>query len=565
MSSLYLVVVAAAAMIALAFPPRPIAEALLGAGDVNVGVVTIGLWLWKILFIAHACLAWILLRRAEAAARRPAKPAPLPAPGSGLRYATPDSWLTRDRAALALGSIIVIAIGLRAVGLGEGLWFDEIKMHLYYISEPFGRILVTYDNQNHHLLYSLLAKVSVLLFGDSPAALRLPSMAFGIASIWALYFFGTRVAGRGESLLAALLLAVSSHHVWFSQNARGYTGLLFFSLVSSALFLDLLRNRKPERWALSAAYAATIALAMYTHLTAAVLPLSHALIAAWAVWGPLQETERRPPPLPLVAGLVLAGTLSLQLYAPVFPQVSGVLFEPSYEGIDIEWKSPVWFIGEAVRGLVAGVPGGWLGLLAGVGVGGYGAHACWRRWSSAALTMALPVVVTGLAIVALGHNLWPRFFFFAAGFAVLIGLRGLFALANRLPRYGPSAATAVALLAALGSLTTVPGAWGPKQDFDAAEAFVEENASPEDAIVVSDMTQLPYAMWKGRDWHVVYDAAGLIEVEEAAPRTWLLYSFPTSLQALKPDLWERIETEYVEVRRFGGTVRGGDIHVMVRE
>ena len=561
----YMVIVAAAAMIALAFPPSPLAEALLGVGDVNAGAVTIGFWLWKVLFVVHACLLWVILRRADAAARRTTRSAPVPTPGPELRYAASDSWLTGNRAAIALGSIITVAIVLRIVGLGDGLWFDEIKMHLLYISEPLGRILVTYDDQNQHLLYSLLAKISVLAFGDSPAALRLPAVAFGVASVWAVYFFGVRVAGRGESLLAALLVAASSHHVWFSQNARGYTGLLFFTLVSSALFLDLLRNRRPERWTLSAAYGIAIALALYTHLTAGVLPLAHALIAGWALWGPLQETERRPAPLPLLAGLVLAGTLSLQLYAPVLPQVGGVLFEPSFEGTDIEWKSPVWFVGEAVRSLVAGVPGGWLGLLAGIGVGGYGAYACWQRWSSAALTMMLPVLVTGLAIVVLGHNLWPRFFFFAAGFAVLIGLRGLFSLADRLPRHGPVAAAAVTVLAALGSLLTVPGAWGPKQDYDGAEAFVVGSAAPEDAIVVADMTELPYAMWKGRDWHVVADAAGLVVVEEAAARTWLLYSFPTSLQALKPDLWERIETEYREARRFGGTVRGGDIHVMVRE
>ena len=42
--------------------------------------------------------------------------------------------------------------------------------------------------------------------------------------------------------------------------------------------------------------------------------------------------------------------------------------------------------------------------------------------------MVLPAVLTAGGIMALGHNLWPRFFFFSAGFAVLIAIRGAFVL-----------------------------------------------------------------------------------------------------------------------------------------
>jgi hypothetical protein len=38
-----------------------------------------------------------------------------------------------------------------------------------------------------------------------------------------------------------------------------------------------------------------------------------------------------------------------------------------------------------------------------------------------------------------------------------------------------------------------------------------------------------------------------------------------SLQALEPDVWERVDSEYREVMRVRGTVGGGDIWVMVKE
>ena len=44
-----------------------------------------------------------------------------------------------------------------------------------------------------------------------------------------MYLFGTEAANRKEGLLGAALLTFSYQHVWFSQNARGYTALLFLN------------------------------------------------------------------------------------------------------------------------------------------------------------------------------------------------------------------------------------------------------------------------------------------------------------------------------------------------
>ena len=44
-----------------------------------------------------------------------------------------------------------------------------------------------------------------------------------------------------HTLAAAGLLTVSYHHVWFSQNARAYTALLFFTLIATTLCLRMCR------------------------------------------------------------------------------------------------------------------------------------------------------------------------------------------------------------------------------------------------------------------------------------------------------------------------------------
>ena len=549
---------ALAALVAVGLPPDATARWLAGPDAPRLGSVATGFWIWKGLLLLHAI--------ALAAWARSARDGATAAPATPHGPDEPGGRLEAQRAAWIVGGLVLLGLGLRWIAVDQGLWFDEIKTQVRYVGQTLGTVVTTYDDQNQHLLYSVLARLASVALGEGAAALRLPAVLLGIASLWAVYRFGRVAATRLEGVLAAALLTVSYHHVWFSQNARGYTGLLLWTLLASAAFVRLLRNEERSRWSLAAWYGLTIALAMYTHLTAAVLPAAHGLIALGALWARRGGRRPRPAPGPLLVGLGLAGTLSVQLYAPVLPQLAAVLLEPSLEGVTIAWKNPLWLVTELAAGLGIGVPGGaWIllpaGLIALVGLWSHG-----RRSFAETAVLWLPAVLTAIAIVALGHNLWPRFFFFAAGFAVLIGIRGVLEAARRVaPRHGTRIAVALVTLAALGSLTTVPRAWGLKQDYDGAEAFVEARRAPGDAVVMLDMCILPYREYRGKDWRTVDSADGLAGVEAAHDRTWVVYTFPTSLEALQPDVWARVRSGYREAARYPGTVRGGDIVVMVRE
>ena len=45
-------------------------------------------------------------------------------------------------------------------------------------------------------------------------------------------------------------MATSYHHIWFSQNARGYTMIGFFALASTWLLLKAGETRRPRDYAL---------------------------------------------------------------------------------------------------------------------------------------------------------------------------------------------------------------------------------------------------------------------------------------------------------------------------
>ena len=105
-------------------------------------------------------------------------------------------------------------------------------------------IVTKFDSENQHFLFSILAHYSIQIFGDNAWALRLPAVFFGTGSIIASYLVGREVTDIPEALLATALVAFSYHQIWFSQNARGYTGLLFWTLISSWF---LIRGFKDNR------------------------------------------------------------------------------------------------------------------------------------------------------------------------------------------------------------------------------------------------------------------------------------------------------------------------------
>src|SRR5204863_9090573 len=141
----------------------------------------------------------------------------------------------------------------------------------------------------NHILYTLLARLSFLLFGESVWTLRLPAVLFGVGSIWAVYLFSCQVATWREGLLSAGFLMFSYHHVWFSQNARGYTALLFWALLGSSLFIQ---NLCRPKLLTTLAYAVVTALALYTHLTAMFVVAAHGLIYFWLL-GRKAAVQRR--------------------------------------------------------------------------------------------------------------------------------------------------------------------------------------------------------------------------------------------------------------------------------
>lgn len=163
------------------------------------------------------------------------------------------------------GGLLVLGLILRLPGLNQSFWYDEIMAMVMFFSESWQKLLTEMPVPNHQPLYSLLGKLCLLALGPEEWKLRLPALVFGALTPPALYLFGRRRLGERVGLIAGLLMAVGMWPVWFSQDARGYSAMIFFSILAVDFFLRTVNRPGPRAAALTAGVGA---LAMYSHMYA---------------------------------------------------------------------------------------------------------------------------------------------------------------------------------------------------------------------------------------------------------------------------------------------------------
>lgn len=487
-----------------------------------------------------------------------------------------NSTSVPSREWLWLGATLVIAIALRLLKLDAGLWYDEIDTLVHYTRMPTVELLTTYPSLNHHVLFTLEAKAAIELFGESAWALRLPAFMLGVASIWALWLVAQQVLSRLETRLSALLLAVSYHHVWFSQNARGYTGLLFFGLLATYF---LIRGSRAPSWKVWTAYAIASALAAYTHLTAVLFVASHFIVYLGVVVHRRFAAERgggRKPQLLLpLYGFALAGVLALLLYAPLLPQMIGTFTAvaapppPEVAASIAEWKSPLWMMAEVARsvGPVLGLALPAVLVIVVVGM------ASLRKTAPIVPAIFLLHIALTLAVLVAGSmRVWPRHFFIDIGFICIFLVHGTFVLSRLITDFlgrrfnwsvnAPAFAIASAALGIAASLFVLPRNYlYPKQDFVGARDFVETSRSQTSAVATLGLAIMPFADYYAPHWKPVNSLEEIQGLRQAHGQVWLVYAFPGVTERRYKEIVDYLSVTFERVERFQGTLGGGDILV----
>ncbi len=229
-------------------------------------------------------------------------------------------------AAILLVLITLLALALRLFRLdAQSLWYDE-GFSVYLARMGLAEITARTAVDIQPPLYYYLLHGWMQLFGDSSGTLRGFSLLFGVLSVPLSFAVARRLfGGHLAGLLAALLMAVSPLHIWYSQELRMYTLLTFLALLSSYLLLLIVRraepvpSNRPGRVAVDLllwiAFTLVSVAALYTHYFAFFV-LAFQGVYLLVAWG---RQGFHPARLGLAG--IASGVLSMLVYLPWLPNL----------------------------------------------------------------------------------------------------------------------------------------------------------------------------------------------------------------------------------------------------
>lgn len=164
--------------------------------------------------------------------------------------------------------ILIVSLGAfsRFYKLGaDSLWIDEIFTATRAKSSLVSLFIKTSEEASFG--YAPIDRLFVhfaFYFGKSEFIVRFPSVIFGLLTILLIYKLGMVLFNERVGLIAAFLLSVSTLHIEYSQQARYYVYVVFFSLLSLFFLYKALRENNKKFWLL---FIASIFVNVLSHLT----------------------------------------------------------------------------------------------------------------------------------------------------------------------------------------------------------------------------------------------------------------------------------------------------------
>lgn len=215
----------------------------------------------------------------------------------------------------ALLVIMVLAVIVRLEYINSSLHHDEAYSFVAFAHSLFTAI-TDYHLPNNHVFHSILVNFSTSMFGIQPWAVRLPAFTAGVLLVPAVYWLAKRLYDRWTALGAALLVAWWPMLINYSTNARGYTLVALFTLLTLTLGNIVLKKKNLFTWVLIGLFSA---LGLYT---TPVMLFPFGILFVWLllsnqVEGPGSYRSKRDfLKYWLAAGLGTA-SLTMLLYSPI--------------------------------------------------------------------------------------------------------------------------------------------------------------------------------------------------------------------------------------------------------
>jgi 4-amino-4-deoxy-L-arabinose transferase-like glycosyltransferase len=133
--------------------------------------------------------------------------------------------------------ILCFSVLFRLISINQSLWLDETTTAMasnMTLGDLFNKFL---PGDFHPPLYYLFMKIWISVFGYSEIALRIPSIIFGVITIYLIYLIAKKFIDQKTGIIASALAATSGLLIYYSQEARMYS--LAAMLVCLSIFLYL--------------------------------------------------------------------------------------------------------------------------------------------------------------------------------------------------------------------------------------------------------------------------------------------------------------------------------------
>lgn len=186
----------------------------------------------------------------------------------------------------SLGATVFAVICYRAVT--RAIWIDEAFTYNLFVAPPFLEAFSLYD-ANNHLLFTLLARVSVAVLPAGEFALRLPAVLASLLCLAGAALAANRLIRSPLLAFAAFaILALHPLTLEYMHSARGYSLALGLWLLALALAAKRMRGA-PSGFLHGGAGGALLGLAFSANATY-VVPGAALLVALWVSRPPTSRT-----------------------------------------------------------------------------------------------------------------------------------------------------------------------------------------------------------------------------------------------------------------------------------
>lgn len=139
--------------------------------------------------------------------------------------------------------VILVALLLRLINLNQSLWLDEAINVLAITQYGLFDMVTKYSLADFHPPgYFALLWMWTSVGGTEEIWVRLPSVLFGVLTIYFTYLLGNELFKKKVGLLASLLMAIAPLHVYYSQEARMYALAAFPAVASFTFFIRVLKR-----------------------------------------------------------------------------------------------------------------------------------------------------------------------------------------------------------------------------------------------------------------------------------------------------------------------------------